>query len=168
MSMNLRLYLMRHSVTENPDMKEDFARVLTEIGHKHAKQAAIFMENYQIDKMIVSYVKRAMQTANYIKENLEDPNIDIVEELYKNNEEVVIDLLSNQEDVNKHILVIGHNPTIYKVVMNIADPSSTEYEHLIETGMPPARIVVLDFNKIHSWEHIREEKAKIIDLFTAR
>lgn len=166
MSMNFRLYLMRHSKTEDPETKEDFIRNLTAEGHDHARQAAKFIENYQVDKMLVSFVKRATQTSSFIEQVLDDPNIEIVEELYKSDEDTVINLLANQEDLYKHILVIGHNPTIYKVAMSLADPDSAEYEMLLDTGMPPARIIVLDFAGIPSWERIRKEKAKIIDVFT--
>ena len=62
--MNFRLYLMRHSKTEGPGNKEDFARNLTTEGYDHARQAADFIKNYRVDKMVVSFVKRAVQTSH--------------------------------------------------------------------------------------------------------
>lgn len=166
MSMNFRLYLMRHSTTEDPGNKDDFLRNLTLEGQENAKQAADFIKNYQIDKMIVSFVKRAVQTSSFIEKELDDPVIEIVEQLYKSDEKTVIDMLEAEEDKYKHILVIGHNPIIYNVAMSIADPNSPEYETLLETGMPPARIIALDFGDIHSWKYLRKDKARIIDIFT--
>ena len=164
--MNFRLYLMRHSKTEDPGNKEDFARNLTIEGHEHAKQAADFIKNYQVDKMVVSFVKRATQTSSFIEKVLDNPVIEIVEELYKSDEDKVIDMFTQLDDNYKHILVIGHNPIIYNVAMSLADDSSHEYDALLSTGMPPARIIVLDFPDINSWQGLRRGTANIIDIFT--
>lgn len=164
--MNFRLYLMRHSTTEDPGNKEDLVRNLTAEGNKNAKQAAEFIKNYQVDKMIVSYVKRAMQTSSFIEGVLNNPVIEIVEELYKSDEDAVINMLSQQEDNHKHLLVIGHNPIIYNVALSLADSHTLKYETLLDTGMPPARIIALDFPDISSWGSMRKGQAKIIDIFT--
>ena len=166
MTMNLRLYLMRHAEAEIDRTKKDFDRHLTNYGIIQSGKAGFFLNNFIVDKAVVSYAKRTMQTYNLIQQEITEPEVEVLMELYKGNEEGIIDMLCMQDDRNKHLLVIGHNPTIHSVAEILADPSSPKYEYLVESSMPPAQIVVLDFHEIHSWEHLREEKAKIFDIFT--
>ena len=162
----MRLLLMRHANTENPNSKDDFERLLTQQGKEEAAKAANFLYEHQIDKIIVSYAKRTMQTSSIIQEKVEAAETEIVTELYKGDLELIIELLASQEDQNKHILVIGHNPLIYNVVLELAQSNSKEYEFLIETIMPTARIVVIDFSEIDNWQQIKQTKGTIIETFT--
>lgn len=162
----MRLLLMRHANTENPNSKDDFERLLTQQGKEEAAKAANFLHEHQIDKIIVSYAKRTMQTSSIIQEKVEAAETEIVTELYKGDLELIIELLASQEDRNKHILVIGHNPLIYNVVLELAQSNSKEYEFLIETTMPTARIVVIDFSEIDNWQQIKQTKGTIIETFT--
>lgn len=162
----MRLLLMRHANTENPNSKDDFERLLTQQGKEEAAKAANFLHEHQIDKIIVSYAKRTMQTSSIIQEKVEAAETEIVTELYKGDLELIIELLASQEDRNKHILVIGHNPLIYNVVLELAQSNSKEYEFLIETIMPTARIVVIDFSEIDNWQQIKQTKGTIIETFT--
>ena len=163
----MRLFLMRHANTENPAGKNDFERLLTEQGKEEASQAATFLHEHQIDKFIVSYAKRTMQTAKIIEEQVEVAESEIVTELYENDQDAAINMLAGQEDRNKHILVIGHNPMIYNLALEFANNNSKEYELLIETSMPTAKIIVIDFPSINSWESLHNTKGDIIEIFTA-
>ncbi|MDC0865241.1 hypothetical protein OAP56_04775 [Rickettsiaceae bacterium] len=92
--------------------------------------------------------------------------VEIVEELYKQNCEKIIDLLSMQENKFKSVLIIGHNPHIYDLILEFAQHNTKEYAYLLETTMPPARIVVINFPNIHNWQDIRTTKGKIEEIFT--
>jgi phosphohistidine phosphatase len=163
----MRLFLMRHANTEAAGNKEDFQRELTEIGKDEASRAATFLRDYQIDKILVSYVKRTMQTSNIILEQTEVAEIEMVTELYGENEEAAMNLLLTQEERNKHILVIGHNPVIYRLALALANPESENYEQLVQTSMPPSRVIVIDFQGINAWDQIEETKGEIVKIFTA-
>lgn len=132
----MRLMLMRHAETEKGYEKEDFQRLLTDVGKKEAAQAANFLHNYRIDKILVSYVKRTMQTSSIIAEKVEAGESEIVSELYEGDEDNIINLIASQEQRNKHLLLIGHNPLIYNVAMSLANSNSDKYNMLISTSMP--------------------------------
>ena len=159
---------MRHANTENIANKNDFERLLTQTGEEEAKQAATFLHERQIDKFIVSYAKRTMQTAKIIQEKVEVAESEIVTELYEINQEAALDMLARQEDRNKHILVIGHNPIIYNLVLDLSHNNSKEYELLTESSMPTARIIVIDFPSIDSWDSLHNTKGDIIEIFTPK
>lgn len=163
----MRLFLMRHATTEPGKGKSDFDRNLTEKGKKEAAQASEFLSNHKIDKAIVSYVKRTVQTSNIVQKNVDFEDAELVTTLYKGDKEEIINLLASQNNQNQNILVIGHNPLIFDVAMNFALPSSKYYEALVEKGMPPARIIILDFPKISEWQDLPATKGKIIGVFTA-
>lgn len=164
----MRLFLMRHASTEAAGNKQDFQRELTEIGKSEALEAATFLHNYQIDKIMVSYVKRTMQTSNIILEQREVAEIEMVTELYGESEEAAMNLLLGQEVRNKNILVIGHNPVIYRLALALANPESEGYEQLVQTSMPPARIVVIDFPGINAWDQIEDMQGEIVKIFTPK
>lgn len=162
----MRLLLMRHANTEKPKSNNDFELLLTARGKLEAAASAKFLHEYQIDKMLVSYAKRTIQTSSIIQEQVTSANLEIVTELYNSNQDMIINLLSSQEDHNKHILVIGHNPLIYDVALTLAERNSAKYELLIDTAMPTGRVIVIDFPKIDSWKDIHNAKGNIIEVFT--
>ena len=162
----MRLMLMRHARAESGHEKEDFQRNLTDFGREQANQAADFLCNYQIDKALVSYVKRTMQTASIISEKAPSKESEMITELYEGDEDSIINLISSQEDHNKYLLVIGHNPLIYNVAMSLSNNNSYEYSELISTIMPTARIIVIDFHEIYSWKGITSQKGNILKIFT--
>ncbi len=162
----MKLLLMRHAHTEQSPEKQDFERILTDQGQAEAIEAADFLDSYQIDKIIVSYVKRTIQTANIIEEKIPVSEREVIKELYNGTIENVIEFLSNQEDTNKRILVIGHNPLIYTLALEISDSDLDEFEFLSNSSMPPARIIVIDFSSINSWKKLKNYKGKIIEIFT--
>ena len=156
---------MRHASAEISPRKRDFDRLLTNNGQIEAKKTAIFLSNYQIDKMIVSYVKRTTQTSDIIRELISPNEIDITKDLYKKDCEKIIDLLSTQEDRHKSILILGHNPHIYDIALELAETNSREYASLLETTMTPAMVVVIDFPKIESWQNIGTNRGNITKIF---
>lgn len=162
----MRLLLMRHANAEISDDKQDFERLLTERGKIEAKSAANFLHQYKIDKMLVSYVKRTIQTSGIIQEKITPAELEIVTELYQGNINTITNLLNNQEDHNKHILVIGHNPLIFEVALSFTNPNSSKYEFLLSSMMPTARIIVLDFPEMCSWHELLNNKGNIIEIFT--
>ena len=161
----MRLFLMRHADTEVAIGKQDFERDLTLKGKKEAAEGAKFLGNYQVDKIIVSYVKRTKQTADIILDSITVAEKEIVTELYKSDEYKVINLIESQPASQKNILIIGHNPIIFKTATLIVEQSGNQYDHLMNTSMPTGRIIVIDFD-IDSWDQISLKKGNIAEIFT--
>lgn len=86
----MRLLLMRHANTEKPKSNNDFERLLTARGKLEAAASAKFLYEYQIDKMLVSYAKRTIQTSSIIQEQVTSANLEIVTELYNSNQDMII------------------------------------------------------------------------------
>ena len=164
------LSLMRHATAENTGpISSDFDRALTEHGKKEATQADQHLHQYKIDKAIISYTKRTLQTFELAAKNCKNIHSEITTKLYHNSDsDIIYDLLRTQKNKDKHILVIGHNPLIYEIAFMLADPNSNYHEFLISTMMPPARIITLEFSGVDNWQNIAPGQGEILDIFTAK
>jgi phosphohistidine phosphatase SixA len=162
----MKLLFMRHASAEVNIRKSDWQRALTQEGKKEAEQAAVFLSDYRIDKMIVSYVNRTKETAAIIQQRIIVDELEEVTELYKGSLSDITELLINQENGNKNILIIGHNPLIYRSALSFIEFDTEIYEELIQSSMPPARVIVIDFPLISDWQDISGKKGIVSEVFT--
>jgi len=162
----MRLFLMRHANTETAKDGQDSERLLTATGKLEAIAAEKFLAKHKIDKMLVSYAKRTMQTHSIVQEQLEKVDLEIVTELYNGNLATIMNLLCSQQDSHKNILVIGHNPLIYYVALELAKSDPEEYDFLASSIMPTGRVIVLDFPKTNNWQDLYTSKGNIVEIFT--
>jgi phosphohistidine phosphatase SixA len=163
----MKLFLMRHANTENAGSKADLEREITKIGEEEALKSAMFLKEFSIDKALISYVKRAIQTSDIIAQQIKIPEVDIVTELYQDDEKKARDLIASQNNKYKNILVIGHNPVIYRLSLGFSNTDSKNYEELLHQGMVTAKVVVIDFHQASSWEQINHIKGDIIYTFAS-
>lgn len=168
--MTKLLSLMRHATAKNAGPgAQDLDRMLSEHGQKEAAQAGEHLRQYKIDKSIISFAKRTLQTFELTSRNFKKTRSEIVTDLYQNdNPDVIYDLLNAQKSSEKHILIIGHNPLIYEVAFMLANPNSKHHEFLISTMMPPARVITMKFADIDDWQNIAPGGGEILDVFTAK
>lgn len=145
---------MRHAYAEEAINIEDFCRNLTSKGIQEAEEAAKWLQNCQIDKILVSPAFRTIQTANIIQDKLQCPKFEVCSRLYPTDPKIITELVSRQIDEDKNILVIAHNPGIFKTALDFTEYGSSKYDNLIENGMKTAQIVDLDFPKLSEWKNI--------------
>jgi phosphohistidine phosphatase len=157
---------MRHANAEVDLRKYDLQRGLTKEGLAEAEQAALFLSNYQIDKIIVSSANRTMETAGIIQQKIIVNDLEKVTELYKGGVNDVLKLLVSHSSENKYILIIGHNPLIYTIALGFIDCDTEIYDELIQSAMPTAGIIVMDFPAINDWCDITGQKGVVIEIFT--
>ncbi|KAF8818919.1 SixA phosphatase family protein [Rickettsia endosymbiont of Cardiosporidium cionae] len=164
----MKLFLMRHADAKCLDNnKADSERILTKNGVLEATQAGNFLKNYSLDKILVSYITRALQTYSVITYVTGDINTEIVKSLYSNDLKNIVELIKKQNDKNKHILIIGHNPSIHYFVQILSDKYS-KYYSILNTMMPNSRIVAVNLF-IDSWvDFSLEVKREIITVFTPK
>lgn len=150
----MKLFLMRHAEAKEANHINDIFRELTSKGIGEAEYAAQFLKKSHIDKMLVSSAKRTMQTAEIIQKRLNCPKFEVLPELYASSENKILQLISSQDNDDKTILVIAHNPGIFNTALKLVNPDSAEYDELITNGMPSAKIVTLNFPELKNWSDI--------------
>ncbi|MCF8332249.1 MAG: histidine phosphatase family protein [Bacteroidales bacterium] len=111
------LYFVRHAKSswDNPEL-QDIERPLLEKGKKRTKKMIDYLmsKNVQIDLMISSHARRALDTAHILSHAFQYPEdkIKIYRMIYSGTEQQIANQLFDMpQDVN-HLWIIGHNPTI--------------------------------------------------------
>jgi len=150
----MNLFLMRHAETKPLNNQDDYLRELTAKGIKEAEEAAAFLKKYKIDKILVSNAVRTIQTGEIIRNKINSAKLEICPELYASTSEDIIELISQQEDQNKNILVIAHNPGIFNAALELVEYESPEYKLIVKNGMPTARIIKIELGNISSWQNL--------------
>lgn len=139
----MNLYLIRHSIAENITMdKKDFDRELTEEGKFVIKKTSEAWKNYigNVDVVLTSPLKRAIQTAEIISINLQHK-----QNLIKDNNlgtgsrtADLIDLLNSLE--YKNVVVVGHQPDLSQHLNNFCGTGS------FNLAFPPASLAKIEFD----------------------
>ena len=160
----MRLFIMRHAAAEQ-NATQDFNRVLSETGKQEAAQAARFLKDYSVSKIVASYVKRAMQTANIIMESIPPTELEMATEFYDAGEDDVLNLITHQSDLNKSILLIGHNPLLYHLILSLIDKNDPAYETFLTKTVETAQITIIDFPELNDWSNLRRNSGKLMKIF---
>ena len=150
----MKLFLMRHAEAKSLNYQDDHLRALTQKGIKEAEEAAAFLQKYKIDKILVSNAVRTIQTGEIIRNKINSAKLEICPELYASTSEDIIELISQQEDQNRHILIIAHNPGILNAALALVEYESPEYKSIVKNGMPTARIIKIELDNISSWQNL--------------
>ena len=150
----MNLFLMRHAEAKQLNNQDDYLRELTAKGIKEAEEAAAFLKKYKIDKILVSNAVRTIQTGEIIRNKINSAKLEICPELYASTSEDIIELISQQEDQNRHILIIAHNPGILNAALALVEYESPEYKSIVKNGMPTARIIKIELDNISSWQNL--------------
>ena len=156
---------MRHAHPEQILNKNDIERNITDLGRVQAIAAADFLADYKIDKIIISYATRALQTGEIICAKIPAAAVEIITELYHEKQEEVLEIFSNQENIHENILVIGHNPLIYNLALQLANNNSAQYEFLACSSMTPAQIIIIDFALLNDWQDLHGQHGDILEIF---
>lgn len=161
-----KLTLVRHAKSswDNPELS-DFDRPLNKRGQRDLPLMAerLVQFNLQPDLILSSSALRAITTAEQVARAQNYPGERIIEvpELYHVRLETLINLLQGQSDHYRHLMVVGHNPTLELAghyltgerlaklptsgVVHIA-LSVTSWEELAESC---GTLELLDYPKLH-------------------
>ncbi len=150
------LYLIRHAKSDWSDGSlSDFERGLKKRGHKDLDTISSYMSIQQLkpDLIISSLALRAQTTADQLAKKIEyEGRIHYMEELYNSRPEILLNVLTLQDDNDETIFLIGHNPEL------------TEFSnYLIKDNfskLPTLGVLALNLN-IDSWSDITENCGEI-------
>ncbi|WPY00430.1 Histidine phosphatase family protein [Candidatus Trichorickettsia mobilis] len=155
-----RIILMRHAAATKSSSVSDFNSQLNGMGESQAIAAGNFIANLGIDQVLVSPTKRTTQTLSIILQQVEIPEIESVRALYESSSSKIIEIISGTADNINNLMILGHNPTIYQLVLELAQNSSKEYERMLTTTMSTAQIVVIEFTDLVDWRKISLQLGK--------
>lgn len=163
---NKNIILMRHADSLDALRALDIDRELSDRGIMQAEEAVIFLAKFNIDKVLVSPAVRTLQTLDILKHKLNIKNIEIVEELYKDSDDKILEIISEQLNNIDNLMIIGHNPSICATAFALSKTTDKNYDYLMQILMPPATIVVVSMLEAQTFQDVQARHfGSISDIF---
>jgi phosphohistidine phosphatase len=141
-----RLYLLRHAKSswDEPGLA-DHDRPLAKRGRRAAKAMAGYLRENEIapELVLCSTARRARETFERIEPALGAPEVWHERDLYGVSPGKLLERLRSVPDGVGSVMVIGHNPTLEDLALDLARPSSKREE--LEVKFPTGALAALEF-----------------------
>lgn len=163
-----RLYLLRHAKSDwgEPGLP-DHDRPLAPRGRKAAPLVASYMaaNDLRPSYVLVSSALRALQTFESFKEVALGATVKIEPAVYGADVGDLTDLIRAVPSEHDSVMLVGHNPTMQDLVLNLAsDGSDIE---AARAKFPTAALAVLDAN-VDGWAEVGPGTASLTDFVTPK
>lgn len=156
------LILMRHASASSYE-KDDVLRSLSNKGVREATDAAKFLKNFNIDKILCSSALRTVETFNIIQDELKVNLVDIKPELYNTSETELLEHIISQRDKIDTLLVIAHNPSVTELT-TLLTHNSHNHEYELKESLVPSQAIVLRFFG-SGWSDLQNNSVTISNVF---
>lgn len=153
-----KLILIRHANAPKSLHSSDAEREIDELGIRQAALSAKHLEQYQLDHILCSPVKRTRKTLEIL--NIPDTKTDFCNEIYANQPEMLHQLIVENTYADT-LLLVGHNPSLLELAISYDPNADEKWHNVLSWGLNPAQIIVLEFNDLR----IEFGNGKIIDIF---
>jgi phosphohistidine phosphatase len=166
--MTKRLYLLRHAKSswKQPELA-DHDRPLASRGRRAAKAIARHLRERQIapELVLCSTARRARETLEWIEPALATAAVRREPQLYGASADVLLERLRTVPEDVASVMLIGHNPAIEQLALDLARPSPERRE--LEAKFPTAALATLEFVGA-SWRDVSRGGAELISLVRPR
>jgi phosphohistidine phosphatase len=166
--MMKRLYLLRHAKSSWKDPAEaDHHRPQSGRGRRAAADSArpLRAQGIEPELVLCSTARRARETLERIEPALATPAIRIEPELYGASAGALLERLRGVADDVDSVMVIGHNPGLQRLALDIARPAPAARE--LEAKYPTAALATLAFAG-PTWQALDRGTAELADLVRPR
>jgi phosphohistidine phosphatase len=163
-----RLYLLRHAKSSWKDSGlPDHDRPLAGRGRRAAKAMARHMREHGIapELVLCSTARRARETLDRIEPALGSPTVQVESDLYAASAPALLDRLRGVPDTVWSVMVIGHNPGLQELALELARPASAASE--LAAKYPTGALVTLAFDA-SSWQELDRDTAELVELVRPR
>jgi phosphohistidine phosphatase len=163
-----RLYLLRHAKSSWKDTSlADHDRSLAGRGRRAAKTIARHVREQGIEPELVlcSLARRARETLDRIEPALGTPTIRVEGDLYAASGPALLDRLRDVPHTVESVMLIGHNPGLQDLALDLARPSPTADE--LAAKYPTAALATLELSA-PSWRELDHGTAELIALVRPR
>jgi phosphohistidine phosphatase len=162
-----RLYLLRHAKSSWKSGAADHDRPLARRGRRAAKAIARHLSEQGIEPELVlcSTASRARETLERIEPALGAADVRLEAELYGASSDTLINRLRQLPDTIGSVMLIGHNPGLQLLALELARPGPDLSE--LEIKYPTAALLTLAFPG-RSWHEFEPGVAELIDFVRPR
>ena len=165
-----RLMLMRHAKTERAEPGErDRDRKLTKRGRSDAPVIAAYMAHHGLvpDLALVSPAARTQETWALVAPAFaKAPRVMKDERIYDASPERLFNVIAQTRGAHS-LLVIGHNPSLHDVAMQLIATGDAEVRERAAEKLPTSGLVVIDC-PIDDWSHLHPRSGRLERFITPR
>ena len=157
-----RLYLLRHAKSSwKGTSLLDHDRPLAGRGRRAAKAIARHLrdQNLEPELVLCSTARRARETLDRIKPALGAPTVELEHDLYAASADALLERLRRVPDTVESVMLIGHNPGLQELALDLARPLPTVSE--LATKFPTAAVATLEF-RASNWQELEHETGEIV------
>jgi len=166
--MSKQLYLMRHAKSswKQPDLA-DQERPLAGRGRRAARLIARHLRDREIvpELVLCSTARRTRETFELIEPALEGATVRHESALYGASSAALLERLHEVRDGTGSVLLIGHNPAIEQLAIELARPSPARRE--LEVKFPTAALATLEIPGL-SWRGLGPHCAALVSFVRPR
>jgi phosphohistidine phosphatase len=166
--MTKRLYLLRHAKSswKHPELA-DHERPLAGRGRRAAAAIARYLEEHDIEVELVlcSTARRARETFERVEPALPVARLRYEPDLYGATADMLLERLHSVPDGIASVMLIGHNPAIERLALDLARPSPERRE--LATKFPTAALATLELSG-SNWRDAQRGGATLVNLVRPR
>ncbi len=161
------VYLLRHAKSSWKTGVPDHERPLAQRGRQAAKAIRSHLLEHGIEPELVlcSTARRARETLERIEPALGTPAVRIEPELYHATSDALLDRLRSVPDEVGSVMLIGHNPSMQLLALELAQPGAELQE--LEAKYPTAALATLAFPG-PSWRSIEPGAMELVGVVRPR
>jgi phosphohistidine phosphatase len=164
-----RLHLLRHAKASRDEGVEDRARRLSKRGREMARWVAADLPVAlgPLDLVLCSPARRTRETAELALTGFASPPEVLLDEaLYLAGPAALVARLRRVGEATGSVLVVGHNPGLHKLALQLADPHSSGYAALASGKFPT--LARASFAIEESWARIDGSRHALTDYATPK
>ena len=157
----IRLLLLRHAKAVGPSAN-DFARALAPQGRDEAVAMANYLKTELLlpDLVLASDAARTRETANLAISALDKTPVQYEHAIYMGDTDVVLDLLHQTAESVKTLLIVGHNPTLHNLALELTGYGDRYAAQRMSSDFPTCCLAVLDFD-VENWTQVAARSGRL-------
>jgi phosphohistidine phosphatase len=163
-----RIYLLRHAKSSWKDTSlPDHDRPLADRGRRAAKAIVRHMRDNSIapELVLCSTARRARETLDRIEPALGTDAIEVEGDLYAASAPTLLARLQSVPETVESVLLIGHNPGLQDLALELARPSPTADD--LAAKYPTAALATLEVSA-STWRELDRNNAELVELVRPR
>ena len=156
------LHLLRHAKSSWKDPSlNDHDRPLSKRGRETAKTMATYLRRAKIvpDLVICSTAMRARQMLNPIAKAKKPPKVVLEREIYGGTQQALWEQLWNLPESAKSVLLIGHNPALHDLALELAQANLNKLLPSAGGKLPPGAMASFRFDG--AWKALEPHGAEL-------
>ncbi len=166
-----RLYFLRHAKSDRSDpAAADFDRPLNGRGRQAAPAMGRYLRRQRLipDIVICSAARRARETWELVGPQLKaDVAVQFSQPLYLAAPHQILRLLHELPDDAGSALLLGHNPGLQVVAIELVGSGDASARHRLQAKFPTGALAVIDF-EVSRWRDVAEGMGRIERLVQPR